>query len=125
MANIFLKSCPECATRIAVRASACSCGYMFESGEVVDFLTPEARVRDEQLYEEYLRARAQQAQEAARLASEIAERYSHDPEKARTAALERLAAEQAKAELAAQAARVAAMTKESDSNLGSEAYAAA
>lgn len=125
MANIFLKSCPECATRIAVRASACSCGYMFESGEVVDFLTPEARVRDEQLYEEYLRARAQQAQEAARLASEIAERYSQDREKARTAALERLAAERAKAELAAQAARVAAMTKESDSNLGSEAYAAA
>lgn len=125
MANIFLKSCPECASRIAVRASACSCGYMFEAGEVVDFLTPEARARDEQLYEEYLRARAQQAHEAARQASEIAERYPQDAEKARTAALERLAAEQADAELAAQAARVAAMTKDSDSNLGSEAYAAA
>jgi hypothetical protein len=125
MANIFLKSCPECASRIAVRANACSCGYVFESGESAEFLTAEARVRDEQLYEEYLRARTHQAHEAARLATEIAERYPQDPEKARAAALERLAAEQADAELAAQAARVAAITNGSDRDLIPEAYAAA
>lgn len=125
MANIFLKSCPECANRIAVGANACSCGYMFESGEIKDLLTVEARARDEQLYEEYLRARAQQAHEAARLATELAERDPQDPEKARIAALERLAVEQAEAELAAQAARVAAMTKALDNDLDRRAYAAA
>lgn len=125
MASIFLKSCPECASRIAVRASACSCGYVFESGKGGDFLTAEARARDEQLYEEYLRARAQQAHEAARLATELAERDPQDSQKASAAALKRLAAEQAEAELAAQAARVAAMTKVLDSDLDPRAYAAA
>jgi hypothetical protein len=98
---------------------------VFESGEVAEFLTAEARARDEQLYEEYLRARAQQAAEAARVASELAELHPHDPQKAIAAAQERLAAEQAKAELAAQAARVAAMTEASKRDFGGGAYAAA
>lgn len=125
MANIFLKSCPECARRIAVRANACSCGYVFESGEIADFLTAEARARDELLYEEYLRARAQQAQEAARLAKELAERHPEDFHKGKAAAATELAMQQAEAELAAQSARVAAMTQAADKEMGPGVYAAA
>ncbi len=125
MTSIFLKSCPECAEHIAVRASACSCGYEFESNEAGEFLTIQARVRDERLYEEYLRARAQQAQAGARLAAELAGRYPHDLEKAAIAARERLAAEQAEAELAAQAARVAAMKTDAAEEVARTVYAAA
>lgn len=125
MANIFLKSCPECASRIAVQAQACSCGYVFETGEISDLLTPEARAREEQLYEEYLRARAEQAQEGARLAAELAGRYPHDLEKAAVAAREQLAAQQAESELAAQAARVAALKTAANKEVVPTVYAAA
>ncbi len=108
-----------------MRANTCSCGYVFESAEIAEFLTAEARARDERLYEEYLRARAHQAHEAARLATELADQHPQDPEKARAAAKERQAAEQAQTELAAQVARVAAITRRSDNDFGSGAYATA
>ena len=114
MGNIFLKTCPECAQAVSVGAEVCSCGYVFESGQIGETLTAEARTRQEELYQEYLRARAEQAAEAARVASEAAELDPQDPQKANAAAKEQRAAAQAEAELAAQAARIAAMKRLSE-----------
>lgn len=107
MANIFLKTCPECARASVFTASSCSCGYNFQSPEPPEVMSQEEIAREEALYEEYLRARAEQAAEAARIAKRLEELFPHEREKALESAKLELAAEVARAELASQRERVA------------------
>lgn len=67
--SIFQKPCPGCAASVAIGLARCDCGHIFES--TADSLSPlEATLRDEELYEGYLAARAEQAHQAARTAQE-------------------------------------------------------
>lgn len=110
MANIFLKACPECARMTAVGVSVCSCGYTFQSREPQLDVSQEDVAREEALYEEYLRARADQALEAAKVAKRLAELFPHDPQKAVELANLEFAAQVAKADLALQRERLAEIT---------------
>jgi hypothetical protein len=107
MPSIFLKVCPGCARPSAVDARVCTCGYAFPSREPSSAVSPQDRAREEQLYEQYLRARVEQALEAARVAAHLAEMFPADRQKALTAAELQLAAQTAEAELATQRTRVA------------------
>lgn len=60
MPSIFQKDCPQCAKSIDVQATRCRCGYSFDSENGED--------NEEQLYLDYLAARAIQA-EAAMIAA--------------------------------------------------------
>lgn len=111
MANIFLKTCPECARQTAIAALACSCGYTFQSREPQLDASQEDMAREEALYEEYLSARAEQALEAAKVARQLAELFPHDRQKAMDFANLELAAQVAKADLASQRERVAEITE--------------
>lgn len=93
--SIYHKTCPQCASVVAQSAAACDCGFSFVDA---DKASPLAQaLEDEKLYEDYLAARAlQTAQTAVALKSEAAVAE----------------AEQARAELAAQSARVAELTRQ-------------
>lgn len=117
MANIFLKACPECARASTLPVAACSCGYVFQLQEPQPGVSQQDFAREEQLYEEYLSARAEQALEAARVAEHLAELFPHDRRKVIAAAELQLAAQTAEAELAAQKARVADLMEAARSEL--------
>lgn len=109
--SIFEKLCPSCASRISASAETCDCGHVFESADGSGKSTQEAALRDEELYENYLAARADQANEAARAAHEA---YHADPTDANRAAAAELAKEVAASiasDLAQQRAKVAALRK--------------
>ncbi len=104
--SIFRKGCPQCAAILPVGAVACGCGYAFESDEEPASQPTLAEIaQQEGLYEEYLRARAEQALQAARVAADAAALDPTDNLRAVQATRGRRAAETAQAELAAQAAR--------------------
>ncbi len=104
--SIFRKGCPQCAAILPVGAEECGCGYAFESDEEPASQPTLAEIaQQEGLYEEYLRARAEQALQAARVAADAAALDPTDNLRAVQATLGRRAAETAQAELAAQAAR--------------------
>ena len=107
MANIFLKTCPECACAISMTATFCACGYTFPSYETQPGVSREDIAQEEALYEEYLSARAEQAVEAARVAKHLAELFPHDRQKVLESAELELAARAAEADLASQRAHVA------------------
>ncbi len=84
--SIFRKPCPACATSASVNATRCDCGHVFESS--THSLSPlEATLRDEELYENYLAARAEQARRAASTAQEALTGNPDDPELASAATL--------------------------------------
>ena len=107
MANIFLKICPECARPSVVTAAACVCGYIFPSHEGQPDAPQLDIAREEALYEEYLRARAEQAFEAAKVAKRLAELFPNDRQRALEAAKLESAAQVAQAALVSQRERVA------------------
>ena len=125
MANIFLKTCPECAGTSSVAASACSCGYAFLSQAGPPVISQEDMVREEALYEEYLSMRAQQALEAASVARHLADLFPYDREKGQESTKLQVAAEAAQAELLSQRARVAEMIEALKDGTDSRACAAA
>lgn len=61
--SIFLKNCPQCAQSQAVTSARCDCGYDFDSDDSEERPTIEVIAEDEKLYQEYLAARAAQAEE--------------------------------------------------------------
>jgi hypothetical protein len=93
---------------VAISVTRCDCGHIFDSA--ADNLSPlEATLRDEELYEGYLAARAEQARQAAR-ASEAA--LAHDMSNAELISACALAREVAKSidsDLAEQQDKIAAM----------------
>ncbi len=104
--SIFRKDCPQCAATLPVAAEECGCGYAFEPDEKRESQPSLAEIaKQEGLYEEYLRVRAEHALQAARVAADVAALDPTDNRKAVQATLGRRAAESAQAELAAQAAR--------------------
>jgi hypothetical protein len=107
--SIFQKICPSCAANVAVASDHCKCGHAFELAGDFEESADEQALRDEELYENYLSARTEQAIQAAQSA-EIAMLEAPDNTDA-VAALE-LAREVAKSmesDLAEQRAKVAAI----------------
>jgi len=107
--SIFEKICPACASIISVTTERCECGYTFTLRQDESHTDQEVALRDEELYENYLAARAAQALEAARAAlSEL----SQNPDDARLAADAALSQEVAKsleADLNEQRAKIRAL----------------
>lgn len=73
--NLFLKSCPECATTLPIDAKHCSCGYSYEPRNKTEaHPSQELVAKAEALYEYFLTARAVQALNAVKKAKiELAE----------------------------------------------------
>jgi hypothetical protein len=124
MANIFLKTCPECACAISITATFCACGYTFPSHEPQPGASQEDIAQEEALYEEYLSARAEQAVEAARVAKHLSELFPDDAQKALESEKLQLAAQVAEAELASQRERVAQLIDALKSGTGVASQAA-
>jgi hypothetical protein len=106
--SIFQKPCPGCAASVSVSATRCDCGHVFESA--ADSLSPlEASLRDEELYEGYLAARAEQAQQVARVAEQALAEEADNPELISAAALSREVAKSIDNDLAEQRKKIAAI----------------
>jgi len=76
--SIFEKNCPLCGSELPVSAEGCGCGFSFEPNSLEESAQElEIAVQDEQLYSNYLSARAIQTKEAIESAKIVLER---DPE---------------------------------------------
>lgn len=101
--SIFQQLCPACASSIPVSAQRCDCGHdLTATGQ-----TPlEATLRDEELYENYLTARAQQAHETAQAAARALYDEPENEALVTTATLTREVAAAIEADLIEQRAKV-------------------
>jgi hypothetical protein len=110
--SIFQKICPACMVTLALDARECACGHQFDHDDNDASLSSEGiRLQAEELYENYLAARAEQASSAVMTAQS---EFARDPASAQKS--QRVAnliqeAEAARAALTAQSARVAEMKK--------------
>jgi hypothetical protein len=108
--SIFQKPCPGCASSVSVSATRCDCGHVFESAS--NSLSPlEASLRDEELYEGYLAARAEQAHQVAYVAEQALSEEADNPELASAAVLAREVARSIDDDLAEQRKKIAAIRK--------------
>lgn len=107
--SIFQKPCPACAVNVSVGADRCPCGHVFESSQ--NQSPQEAALRDEELYESYLSARVQQAQQAAHNAEQELADNPRDPEMTSAAELAREVARSIEADLDAQRHKIAALRR--------------
>jgi len=106
--SIFQKPCPGCASNVAISTIRCDCGHSFES--TANNLSPlEATLRDEELYEGYLTARAEQARQAARIAELALAEDTNNAELVSAAALAREVAKSIDSDLAEQQNKIAAI----------------
>lgn len=107
--SIFQKPCPACAANVSIGAERCACGHLFESSQ--NQSPQEAALRDEELYESYLNARAEQAHQAAESAArELAENPSN-PELISAAELAHEVARSIDIDLEAQRKKVIALRR--------------
>lgn len=107
--SIFLKVCPACAGHVPTAAEHCDCGHEFEATADQYSSPEELALRDEELYENYLIARAEQAREAARAAETAYYDHPDHPDLVAAAALARDVANSIESDLAAQCAKVSAL----------------
>ena len=112
--SIFQKVCPECASSVSVSAETCSCGHRFES-ESDAASSNEAALRDEELYESYLAARAEQARQAMLTAFETHSANPGDTEKKAALELSRDVAKEVEDDLRVQREKIAALRNSSSS----------
>ena len=106
--SIFQKPCPACASSVSVSAARCGCGHIFETA--TNSLSPlEAALRDEELYEGYLAARADQARQAAHSAEQALAEDAGNPELTSAAMLAIEVARSIDSDLAEQRNKIAAM----------------
>ena len=106
--SIFQKPCPGCASSVAICVTRCDCGHNFESAD--HNLSPlEATLRDEELYEGYLAARAEQARQAARMADEALAGDTSNPDLVSASALAREVAKSIDSDYAEQQNKIAAI----------------
>lgn len=61
---IYHKDCPRCAATAATYIRRCACGFSFDGSENTDSAQELEAAEEERLYEEYLAARARQANAA-------------------------------------------------------------
>ena len=110
--SIFQKICPACMITLPLDVSHCACGHEFDHDDPDAMLSSEAiRLKAEELYENYLAARAEQAASAVMNAQA---EFARDPvslQKSQRVANAIQESEEARAALAAQSARVAEMRK--------------
>lgn len=110
--SIFQKVCPSCAAHIAVDAANCACGHEFETASGNNAISAEEQaLRDEELYENYLAARAGQAAEAARSAAEWLAEEPGNGDRANAAQLAQEVASSLEADLNEQRAKINAMRR--------------
>lgn len=63
--SIYHKVCPRCAATVATYINRCACGFSFGGSDYIGSAQElAAAAEEEQLYEEYLTARARQASAA-------------------------------------------------------------
>jgi hypothetical protein len=106
--STFDKACPECGVTNSIAAIRCGCGYLFNPLFLEDpHLALELAIREERLIEEYLTARAEQAEETAKEATQTAAMYPENEHMALEAVYAERNARKAKAEFARQRARAA------------------
>jgi hypothetical protein len=110
--SIFQKVCPECMATVPLDTRECSCGHQLDHDEKDTALSSEEiRLKAEELYENYLGARVDQAAKAVKTARAD---FARDP--SNTAKSDQVdsaihEAQMAESALAAQSARVAEMKK--------------
>lgn len=110
--SIFQKICPACMVTLALDARDCACGHQFDHDDNDASLSSEAiRLQAEELYENYLAARAEQASSAVMTAQSEFARDPASAQKSQHVANLIQEAEAARAALTAQSARVAEMRK--------------
>ncbi|HYA38359.1 MAG TPA: zinc ribbon domain-containing protein [Candidatus Methylomirabilis sp.] len=110
--SIFDKVCPSCMATLALDAKQCACGHDFAQGQSDTGLTSEEiRLKAEELYENYLAARADQAAQAAKTAQALFARDPSDIDKSNRVADTIRESQEAQAALQAQSARIAEMRK--------------
>ena len=108
--SIFQKICPGCMVTLALDASACNCGHQFDHDDTDATLSSEQiRLKAEELYENYLAARAEQAASAIMAAQSEFARDPVSSQKSQRVASAIQESEEARAALTAQSARVAEM----------------
>ena len=110
--SIFQKICPACMITLPLDASHCGCGYEFDHDDTDPALSSEEiRVKAEELYENYLAARAEQAASAVMAAQAEFARDPANAHKSQRVASAIRESEEARAALAAQSAHVTEMKK--------------
>jgi hypothetical protein len=110
--SIFQKICPACMVTLVLDARECSCGHQFDHDDNDASLSSEGiRLQAEELYENYLAARAEQASSAVMTAQSEFARDPASAQKSQHVANLIQEAEAARAALTAQSARVTEMKK--------------
>ena len=110
--SIFQKTCPACMITLPLDATDCACGHQFDHDDTDATLSSEEiRLKAEELYENYLAARAEQAASAVMNAQAEFARDPASAQKSQRVASLIQEAEQARAALTAHSARVAEMKK--------------
>ena len=110
--SIFQKICPACMVTLPLAASNCACGHQFDHDDTDATLSSEEiRVKAEELYENYLAARAEQAASAVMAAQSEFARDPASSQKSQRVASAIQESEEARAALAVQSARVVEMKK--------------
>lgn len=110
--SIFQKTCPACMITLPLDATGCACGQEFDHDDTDATLSSEEiRLKAEELYENYLAARAEQAASAVMNAQAEFARDPASAQKSHRVANLIQEAEEARAALVAQSAHVAEMKK--------------
>ncbi len=108
--SIFQKVCPSCMATLATDATGCTCGFVFEQ-EDNQPSSVEIRIKAEELYENYLAARAEQAAEAVKTAQAEFTRDLNNPTRSKNITRFVNESRTAEASLTAQRAHIAELRK--------------
>ena len=110
--SIFQKVCPGCMATVPLDTRECSCGHHLDHDDTDTALTSEEiRLKAEELYENYLGARVEQAAKAVKTAQAEFVRDPSNPDKSDRVASAIREVQMAESALATQSARVAEMKK--------------
>ncbi|MCR4300578.1 MAG: hypothetical protein NUV51_03135 [Sulfuricaulis sp.] len=110
--SIFQKICPGCMITLPLDARVCSCGHQFDHDETdISLSSEEIRVKAEELYESYLAARVEQANNSVMSAQAEFARDPANSQKSQLVADAIRESEKARAALSEQSVRVRELKK--------------